>query len=108
MRDRLRRGGEHGPAVVPGNVEASLLIKAIRYANEDLQMPPKGKLSDGVIKDFENWVRMGAPDSRDGSAPVAAKTYDTEKSKKWWSVTSFPVPVTVPPWLFTITPSPVI
>src|SRR5437870_4702571 len=61
----MRRGGESGPALVPGNVEASLLIKAIRYTDKDLQMPPKGKLADSVIKDFETWIKSGAPDSRD-------------------------------------------
>ncbi len=84
-RQGIRRGGEHGPAIVPGNVEGSLLIKALRYTNNDLQMPPTGKLSDAVIKDFETWVKMGAPDSRDGAAGVVAKTYDTEKSKSWWA-----------------------
>ncbi len=84
-RQGIRRGGEDGPAVVPGNVEGSLLIKAIRYTDKDLQMPPSGKLSDGVVKDFETWVRMGAPDTRDAAAAVAAKTYDTEKAKKWWA-----------------------
>ena len=55
------KGGELGPAVVPGDLEKSLLIEAIRYKNVDLEMPPKDKLSDEVIKDFEKWVMMGAP-----------------------------------------------
>ena len=44
-----------------------------------------GKLSDDIIKDFEKWVQMGAPDPRDGAAKVAKK-YDTEKAKEWWSL----------------------
>ncbi len=54
---------------MPGDLEESLLIEAIRYTNKDLAMPPEkagGKLPDEVIKDFETWVQMGAPDPRDG------------------------------------------
>src|SRR3954471_9655661 len=49
-RDGLLKGGNTGPAIVPGDPEKSLLIKAIRYADPDLQMPPKDKkLSDEEI-----------------------------------------------------------
>src|SRR6266536_5515696 len=41
----LRKGGKTGPAIVPGEPEKSLLIKAVRYVDEDLQMPPKEQLS---------------------------------------------------------------
>ena len=63
-RDGLRRGGEHGPALVPGDVEGSLLIDAIRHGT--LQMPPDEKLPERTIADFVQWVKMGAPDPRDG------------------------------------------
>ena len=39
-----------GKAVVPGQPDASLLIKAVRYADENMQMPPSEKLSDDEIK----------------------------------------------------------
>src|SRR5690606_36468203 len=58
-------GGEHGPAIVPGDVEASLLIRAVRYADPDLQMPPDRKLTEEEIRHLEHWVRIGAPDPRD-------------------------------------------
>src|SRR5215212_125040 len=58
----LLTGGDTGPAVVPGEPEKSLLIKAIRYTDEDLQMPPKGKrLSDQQISALTQWVKLGAP-----------------------------------------------
>src|SRR4051794_15307892 len=45
--ETLLAGGEPGPAIVPGDPEKSLLIKAVRYTDPDLQMPPKDKkLSD--------------------------------------------------------------
>jgi hypothetical protein len=86
-REGIRRGGDNGPAVVPGELKESLLIEAIRYGNKEFAMPPKkegGKLPDEVIKDFEKWVQMGAPDPRDGPAKVVKK-YDPEKAKEWWS-----------------------
>src|ERR1700753_2004647 len=46
FREALLKGGENGPAVVPGDPERSMIIKAVRYKDPDLQMPPKGnKLS---------------------------------------------------------------
>jgi hypothetical protein len=77
-------GGDSGPAIVPGNPDASLLVDAVRY--ESYEMPPKGKLSDSEIAIFEKWVRMGAPDPRDGSAaaaPVAA--LDLDAARQFWS-----------------------
>jgi hypothetical protein len=86
-REGIQRGGDNGQAVVPGKLDDSLLIEAIRYQNPDFAMPPKkegGKLPDAVIKDFEAWVQMGAPDPRDGTAKVVKK-YDSGEAKKWWS-----------------------
>jgi mono/diheme cytochrome c family protein len=55
-------GGSTGPAIVPGDPSASLLIKAVRYTDPDLQMPPKNKkLSDEQIASLEAWIKMGAP-----------------------------------------------
>ena len=86
-REGIRRGGASGPAVVPGDLEASLLIQAIHYET-DIAMPPKkagGKLPDAVIKDFEKWVQMGAPDPRDGAAKVTKKPDSWETAKHWWA-----------------------
>lgn len=86
-REGIRRGGDSGSAVVPGNLSASLLISAIRYSSNDLQMPPEdegGKLPAHVIHDFETWIRMGAPDPRDGPAKAVSR-YDTSDARSWWS-----------------------
>ena len=61
-----RKGGESGPAVVPRDLKKSLLIEAVRWTDEDLQMPPKKKLSVAQITSLERWVQMGAPDPRTG------------------------------------------
>ncbi len=62
-RDTSRQGGDSGHAVVPGNVQESLLIGALRQ--EDFEMPPDGPLPERIIEDFETWIRMGAPDPRE-------------------------------------------
>src|SRR5437868_2793487 len=65
------KGGITGPAIVPGNAKASLLIKAIRHADPELTMPSKEKkLPDNVIADFERWIDQGAFDPRDGKQPA--------------------------------------
>lgn len=57
-------GGVSGPAIVPGDPDASLLIQSVRWEDEDFQMPPRRKLSDREIHLLEEWVRRGAPDPR--------------------------------------------
>ena len=82
-REGVLKGGESGAAVVPGNPEKSLLIKAVRYTDPDLQMPPKGKkLSATQIADLEAWIKMGAPDPR--VATLAQKNW-TDPNKKHWA-----------------------
>jgi uncharacterized membrane protein/mono/diheme cytochrome c family protein len=53
--------GGHGPIVVLGDPAHSRLIDAISYEDEDVQMPPAGKLSDSEIADLTRWVQMGVP-----------------------------------------------
>src|SRR2546423_13988321 len=73
-KEGLLAGGETGPAIVPGEPDKSLLIKAVRYTDADLKMPPKGKkLSDAEIADLAAWVKLGAPDPR--VATLAQKTW---------------------------------
>ena len=61
-RNGLVKGGNRGPAIVPGNPDGSLLIKAVRYLDPDLQMPPKDKkLSNDQVALLEAWVKAGAP-----------------------------------------------
>src|SRR6185295_11048733 len=55
-REAALKGGDTGPAVVPGTPEKSLLVEAVSYKNIDLRMPPKGKLSEGQIADLTDWV----------------------------------------------------
>ena len=57
-------GGQGGPAIVPGDADASLLIRAVRYDDAAIQMPPEAKLDDRQIALLERWVQNGAADPR--------------------------------------------
>jgi hypothetical protein len=98
-RAGLLKGGETGPAVVPGQPDKSLLITAIRYSHEDLQMPPKDPLTKAQVAAFEQWVRMGAPDPRVAgaaasvaAAPTTAPAYDYARARQFWSFKSVVAP----------------
>ncbi len=60
-RADLLRGGESGPALVPGDPDRSLLLRAVSYEDPDLQMPPKTRLPPGTVADLRQWIRDGAP-----------------------------------------------
>ena len=93
-REGALKGGDTGPAIDPGHPEKSLLIKAVHYADENLQMPPKGKkLSDEQIADLENWVRMGAPDPRTGKVVAGGPPLsDPVKVRTHWAFQSIRQP----------------
>ena len=95
-RTTLRRGGTKGPAFVPGDPDHSLLIEAVRYRNDDIQMPPDGKLSDAEIADLEHWVKIGAPDPRSTATMHLGKQIDIAAAREFWSlrpISSPPIPV---------------
>jgi hypothetical protein len=87
----LLKGGDSGPAIIPGDPGNSLLIKAVLYTDKDLQMPPKDKkLADTQIADLTTWVKQGAPDPRvstnQTSLPAASKpAYDYAAARKLWA-----------------------
>ncbi len=85
-RDGLLKGGDTGPAIVPGKPAESLLLKSLHYGDE-LKMPPKGKLPDAVITDFEKWIAMGAPDPRTAAAVVPRRQVGmtVEEGRKFWA-----------------------
>jgi hypothetical protein len=83
-KDAVLRGGDNGAAVVPANVEKSLLVKAVRYTDPDLAMPPKkkgGKLTDAQVALLEQWVDMGAPMPADGAKLSGL----TDKARNHWA-----------------------
>ncbi len=77
------KGGDSGePSIVPGNPDASLLVQSVRHEIPDNAMPPKKpKLPETVVADLVAWVKMGAPDPRDGAARELKRG-----DKSWWSL----------------------
>ncbi len=84
-REGLLHGGDSGPAIVPNRPDESLLVQAVRYRDDDLRMPPKGKLPDAIIADLESWVRMGAPDPRIGPVAPSPPSVDVARGREFWS-----------------------
>ncbi len=82
-RTGVLKGGDTGPAIVPGKPSAGTLLNTLRYSG-DVRMPPKGKLPDNVIADFEAWIKMGAPDPRI-AAVARGRTINIEEGRKFWA-----------------------
>jgi hypothetical protein len=83
-REGIRKGGESGHAVVPGDLKESLLISALKH--DDFEMPPKRMLPAAVVADFEKWIRDGAVDPRRATHVVAKPdSIDIEAGRKHWA-----------------------
>ena len=109
--DGWERGGRSGPAVIPGDPDASLLIRAIRHEGPGLPMPLGGeKLSAELIDVFERWVRTGAVAPKDATGPEAVGTDEAQTDweqayrdrSRWWSLQPVAMPavpdVTMEEW----------
>lgn len=87
----LLKGGDSGASIVSGEPDKSLLITAIGYLDEDMAMPPKGKLADDEIAVLTEWIRRGAHWPGTNKADLAAlieseEPYDWEKFRReHWS-----------------------
>jgi hypothetical protein len=89
FRDGWVQGGDSGPAIVPGDSDASLLVAAIRQ--EGLEMPPGKSLRKEEVQAIEQWIKDGAWDPRDtppDPAQVAEETFDAiyDERMQWWSL----------------------
>lgn len=93
----MLRGGDQGPAVMPGDPDASLLIQGVRYDDINFQMPPKGKMPAETVAALEEWVRMGAaaPASEQRTPAAAVKKFDLAERAKHWCFQ--PIKKTTPP-----------
>ncbi|HEY1170126.1 MAG TPA: DUF1553 domain-containing protein [Verrucomicrobiae bacterium] len=80
-----KKGGDTGPAIIPGDLEKSLVIKAVQYHDTDFQMPPKNKLPQAEIAALEQWVKMGAPDPRTHKVTLAKSGMTVEEGRNFWA-----------------------
>lgn len=103
-QDALHLGGDSGPAIVPGDLDESLLWDAINYYS--YEMPPNRPLPEEVIADFKTWIEMGAPDPRVASGPVVINSQvseeDIAEGREFWAFSppeaDFPPRVADPSW----------
>ena len=91
-RHGLLKGGDSGPAVIPGSPNESLLMRLIRHEDPDRTMPRSGaKLDEKTVEDFAAWIRAGAHDPRDHPPTTEEIQKDTdwqavmERRMQWWS-----------------------
>ena len=84
----LAVGGKSGPIIVPNRPEESLMVVAVRYHDESLQMPPDGKLSEQQVQQIVDWIAQGArhPDGEISTKdPVVP--FDVARARQFWSFT---------------------
>ncbi|MBL9124677.1 MAG: DUF1549 domain-containing protein, partial [Planctomycetaceae bacterium] len=84
-RQGWQTGGDSGPAILPGKPDDSLLLQALRYDPNFVEMPPRGKLPENVIRDFETWIAKGAADPReaDPASPAPVATTARSAAEHW-------------------------
>ena len=76
QRESLLKGGNSGPAIVPGHPEESLLYQAVLQTGE-LKMPVGGTLSPEETEVLREWIRAGAPWEED--------PHGSNGISNWWS-----------------------
>ena len=93
--EAMMEGGAAGISIVPDEPDESLLLTALTYVDDDLQMPPDNKLTDQQIADVRKWIEMGAPHpNADGKSPRPSKTVGIDAGKQFWAFQPRrPVPV---------------
>ena len=86
-RQAMLKGGESGPAIVPGNAEKSLLWKAVAGKHDELEMPPKKPLNEGEVKVFAKWIAEGAHWPQSVSATQATQDEHgiSAEERAFWS-----------------------
>ncbi|MBI3412207.1 MAG: PSD1 domain-containing protein [Planctomycetes bacterium] len=82
----LLLGGTNGPAAAPGKPKESLLLKAISYKDDELRMPPNGKLKEKDIAILTRWVEMGLPWPKIGGEIAGTKGFEiTDEHRHFWA-----------------------
>ncbi len=84
-RQALLKGGNSGPAIVPGKPGESLLVQAVNHTHAKLKMPPSGRLREEEIRDLTEWVQRGAPWPETAAPANAKQLRITEKHREFWS-----------------------
>ena len=101
-REGLLRGGETGPAIVPGDPDKSALLKAVQHAEGFPRMPRgRAKLAAADIEALAEWIKGGAVwPSATAAAPAPAVSHErviTAEQRAFWAFRPLakPAPPTV-------------
>lgn len=88
-RAELLAGGDSGPAIDLAKLSESRFLRSLSHTDEDLKMPPKGKLPEAVIVTFSKWVKDGAPfpskADNNSNTPLKKEELFSEEQKKFWA-----------------------
>ena len=84
-REHALKGGNSGPAIVPGHPDQSLLIQAVTHRHERFKMPLNGKLADGEIESLTTWIRDGAVWPEGAPAPKTPAYTITPRQRAFWA-----------------------
>ncbi len=84
-REGALQGGDTGPAAEAGQPDKSLLVEAIRYDSQQIQMPPAGKLPDAEIAILVDWVRRGLPFPTSAPTAKPRQAIDIEAGRSHWA-----------------------
>ncbi len=89
-RATLLKGGQTGPAIVPGNGKESLLVRLIRHQREPHMPHERPRLADDAIAQISRWIDLGAPYDNPLIAQKAkAKAWTVRvvpvEAKKFWA-----------------------
>ncbi|QDU37885.1 Planctomycete cytochrome C [Maioricimonas rarisocia] len=94
-RATILRGGDTGPAIVPGKPDESELILAVQYDPAGYQMPPEGRLPNETIAKLVEWVRRGAPWPDEDVEVAGGSEFNLTERATHWSFQ--PLAVVEPP-----------
>ena len=78
--EAIRRGGNSGSAIQPGDADRSLLLRALQYKDKTLKMPPGKPLPEEVVSNFAIWIQAGA------AMPVERTKAETPSESTLWSL----------------------
>lgn len=77
------KGGESGPAIVPGKAAESHLLELVKKG----EMPKgKARLSELDLSKLEKWIANGAPTARPEPEKLGPEHAFTDEERQWWSL----------------------
>ena len=93
--ESMLKGGTRGAAIVPGDPDKSILIRAVRQTDPKFKMPMGGKLKDAEVADLAAWIKDGAkwPAAAVTAAPAKTGEYVISKERRnFWSFVPLQTP----------------